>query len=96
MRSRLVILSVWCGVAMAASLRAAPMLVEEGQPRAEIVISDTPARSARLAAAELRETIEKMSGARLPIVTQPSGKGITMVFVGQSSHTRQKGISIDG
>ncbi len=61
-------------------------LVENGQPRAEIVISDKPTRMVRVAAQEFRSTIEKISGARLPIVTQPSGKAVN-VFIGASSHT---------
>ncbi len=61
------------------------ILVEDGQPRAEIVIAERPARMARMAAHELRETIAKISGARLPIVTTPTGKAIK-VFVGTSKH----------
>jgi len=62
------------------------VLVENGQPRAEIIIADRPARMARMAAPhELRETIEKISGARLPIVTAPTGKAVK-VFVGASTH----------
>lgn len=61
------------------------LLVEDGRPRAEIVIAENPARMARMAAHELRETLEKISGARLPIVTAPSGKGVK-VFIGASGH----------
>ncbi len=63
-------------------------LVENGQPRAEIVISDKPQRSTRLAAQELQDGIQKMSSARLPIVTQPTS-GAVHVFVGQSEHTER-------
>lgn len=56
-----------------AALRAETYLVENGLPRAEIVISDMPLRTVRLAAQELQDGIQKISGARLPIVTQPSG-----------------------
>jgi len=61
------------------------LLVEEGRPRAEIVIAEQPARMARMAAHEFRETIEKISGARLPIVTAPTGRAVK-VFIGVSSH----------
>jgi len=71
--------------AFSASLHAADLnLVENGQARAEIIISDKPQRSARLAAQELQDQIAKISGARLPIVTQPSGKAVK-VFVGASA-----------
>jgi hypothetical protein len=58
-------------------------LVENGQPRAEIVIAENPTRMARVAAQEFRQQMEKISGARLPIVTQPTGKAVK-VFIGAS------------
>ena len=45
-------------------------LVENGQPLAEIVIAEKPARMTKLAAKELQSTIAKMSGATLPVVTE--------------------------
>lgn len=57
------------------------VLVSDGRPQAEIVISEKPPRMVRMAAHELREALEKMSGARLPIVTAPTGKGVK-IFVG--------------
>ena len=68
---------------------AEPYLVENGQPRAEIVISEQPLRTVRLAAQELQDGILKISGARLPIVTQPSGKAVSL-FVGASAHSPVK------
>jgi hypothetical protein len=68
---------------------AQPLLVENGQPRAEIIISDKPQRTVRLAAQELQDGIRKISGARLPIVTQPTGKAVK-IFVGASSHSPVK------
>lgn len=58
-------------------------IVEDGEPRAEIVISEAPSRMQRVAAHEFRMQIEKMSGARLPIVTEPSGKAVK-IFIGES------------
>ena len=63
---------------------AQPFLVENGQPRAEIVIAEKPTRMQRVAAHEFRQQIEKISGAKLPIVTQPSGKAVK-VFIGAST-----------
>ena len=59
------------------------LIVEDGKPRAEIVISDTPLRMQRVAAHEFRLQIEKISGARLPIVTEPSDK-VVSIFIGES------------
>ncbi len=50
-------------VALPTSVSAQSFLVEEGQPRAEIIISETPTRMQRLAAAEFQRQIEKISGA---------------------------------
>ena len=71
---------------------AQPFLVKGGQPRAEIIISDSPARMQRVAAAEFQQQIEKISGARLPIVTEPSDRA-TKVFIGTSVHNP---VSADG
>jgi hypothetical protein len=60
------------------------VLVENGQPRAEIIIAENPTRMQRVAVQEFRTNIEKISGARLPIVTQPSGKAVK-VFIGAST-----------
>lgn len=73
---------------------AGAFLTENGQPRAVIVISETPTRTQRVAAQEFRDQIEKISGARLPIVTQPSGQ-ITKVFIGRSVHTDALKITAD-
>lgn len=62
---------------------AQPFLVESGQPRAEIVISGEPTRMQRVAAHEFRQQIEKISSARLPIVTRPTGKAVK-VYIGSS------------
>ncbi len=69
---------------VATSAIAQPFLVENGQPRAEIIISDKPTRTQRVAAHEFRQQIEKISGAKLPIVTQPSGTAVK-VFIGASN-----------
>jgi len=45
-------------------------LVRNGRPLAEIVIDEKPQRSTRLAAHALRTYVEKISGARLGIVTE--------------------------
>ena len=68
---------------LSSSALAQPFIVENGQPCAEIVIAEKPSRMQRMAAHEFRTQIEKISGARLPIVTQPSGKAVK-VFIGAS------------
>ena len=79
-----------------AALHAADtFLVEDGQPRAEIVIAEKPLRTVRLAAQELQDGIQKISGVRLPIFTQPTS-GAVHVFVGQSEHTERLKVTAEG
>lgn len=59
-------------------------LVEDGKPRSVIVISEAPTRMQRVAAEEFRMQIEKISGARLPIVTKPSEDWVN-IFIGAST-----------
>lgn len=81
-RTLIVLLCVPAGSIAAADT----FLVEDGQPRAEIVIAEKPTRMARVAAHEFRQQIEKISGAKLPIVTEPSGNAVK-VFIGASAHS---------
>ncbi len=71
-------------------------IVKDGQPRAEIIIAEEPPRTTRLAARELQTYLEKISGAKLSIVTEPSGNVPISVFVGRSLHTDKLGITGDG
>ena len=74
---------------LAALYAAESFLVEDGQPRAEIVVRYSAQRSTRLAAQELQDGLRKISGARLPIVTQPTS-GTVHLFVGQSGFCGMK------
>lgn len=60
-------------------------IVENGIPTAEIILSESPTRMQRVAAEEFRTQIEKISGARLPILTAPTG-GSVKIFIGASEH----------
>ena len=83
------------GIFTTASFAASPVLVENGQPRAEIVIAEHPLRTVRLAAQELQDDIQKISGAHLPIVTKPSGQAVK-IFVGRSPHTDALKVTAEG
>ena len=65
-------------------------LVDEGKAYAEIIISESPARSTRLAAAELQTYVAKISGARLPIRAEPSGDVPVQIYVGESGIAHEK------
>ena len=88
------ILILWIPLA---TLRAADTnLVKDGKPCAEIIIAEKPQRTVRLAAQDLQNYIEKISGAKLRIVTEPSGNGVVEIFVGKSSHTEKLNITAEG
>lgn len=75
-------------------------LVTDGVAKARIVISEKPLRTVRLAAHELQTYVERISGAKLPIVTQPgsstdAARGVS-IFVGQSEHTERLKVSAAG
>ena len=70
-------------------------VVKDGQAQAEIVIAERPPRMVKLAASELQTYIGKITGAKLPIATQPK-PGVASVFVGKSVHTDRLKLSDTG
>lgn len=74
---------------------AETFLVERGQPRAEIVVAEKPARMTKLAAKELQSGVMKMTGATLPIVSKRTA-GKTAIFVGKSRYTDELSLKTDG
>ena len=71
-------------------------IVEDGTARAEIILSEDPTRTQRLAARELQLQLQKISGAKLEIVSAPSGKVPVKLYVGTSRHTDALGLSAEG
>ncbi|MFZ4767293.1 MAG: hypothetical protein ACOYMN_20260, partial [Roseimicrobium sp.] len=70
------------------------LLIENGQPLAEIIIADEPARMTKLAAKELQNSLFKMTGTTLPIVSERAAAK-TAIFVGKSRHTEALGLATD-
>jgi len=89
------LLPILCAFAVPAAV-ADEFLVENGRPRAEVVIAEQAPRTTRLAARELQTYIAKISGATLPIVTKPGEDLPVKVYVGRSSHADRLGVSADG
>jgi len=65
------------------------VLVEASEPRAEIVVAPERPRMVTLAALELQYYLQKISGAKLPIVTAPSDSPAVKIFVGDSPGVRR-------
>ena len=71
------------------SLYADVDLVRDGKPTADIVTGPNPGIAARWAALDLQEHIEKISGAKLDIVSAPSDMFKNHVYVGTSEETKK-------
>ncbi|MDP6358258.1 MAG: DUF4838 domain-containing protein, partial [Planctomycetota bacterium] len=73
-------------------------IVKDGQPRAEIIISEKASRATRLAAQELQTYVKKISGAPLSIGTEARARAEipVKIYVGQSAHTEKLGITTKG
>ena len=71
-------------------------LVEGGQPRAEIVVAPERPRMVTLAALELQHYLQKISRARLPIVTSPSNTQSVKIYIGESEGTKKLGVTAEG
>jgi hypothetical protein len=96
MKIHLPLLLIGLSFAPAAAHAADPFLVENGESRAEIIIAESPARSTRLAAAELQTNVAKISGAQLPIKTKPSADVPVQIYIGESPHAAKLGVTSDG
>jgi hypothetical protein len=66
-------------------------LVENGAAIAEIVVPEKPSSGIKLASEDLQKHLELMSGARLPIVNQPTPGTVNHVYIGESEFTRKLG-----
>lgn len=91
-----ILLLLLCVSASVREVHAEPWIVENGKPSAEIVIATEPTRSARLGATELQSYIEKISGARLEIVSPPTKQSPNSIFVGESEAALPAGVKADG
>ncbi|HPN84096.1 MAG TPA: DUF4838 domain-containing protein [Victivallales bacterium] len=79
-----------------ASFAAEQFIVKDGKPNAQIVIAaEKRPRMATLAALDLQYFIQKMSGARLPIVTSPDASLPVKIYVGKSPETEKLGVKTD-
>lgn len=91
-----VLMFLFSAAACKSSVNAAALIVENGEANASILIAERPPRMTKLAARELQTYIEKISGARLEIVTEQTGKLPVTIYVGQSSAARRVGVNADG
>ncbi len=86
----------WFVVSVLPVSAAEVVLVRDSQARSEIVIAEQAPRMTKLAAKELQQFAEKISGAKIGIVTKPSGGELIPIFIGKSPHTDAMQISDAG
>lgn len=79
------------------TFRPDAFIVKDGVSNAEVVISPDPKRPrmVNLAALEFRYYIEKMSGARLPIVSKPNDEHPVKIYVGESEYAKKLGVTAE-
>ena len=75
--------------------RADVDLVRDGKPLADIVLETNALSSVSLAASDLQEYIEKISGAKLAITNLPSPDVKNHIYVGPSEHVKKLGVTVD-
>jgi hypothetical protein len=106
----LLVVALLCAIHLPA--RAAVSLVADGQPRAVVVLADSPSPAAKIGAALFVAQVERISGARLPIVNEGALKGSqiadgtirartkepveTYVLIGESALAKQLGATAAG
>lgn len=71
-------------------------LVKNGVATAEIVLASDATPSVKTAAGELQLHLEKISGAKLPIVDHPTPGDFPKIYVGESQFTKALGFNLDG
>lgn len=84
------------GSALASIALGESFIVRDGQPQAEMMIAEKPARMTKLAAGELQTYIARITGAKLPITTKPSKDAPVRIHVGKSAHTDRLKLSVEG
>lgn len=66
-------------------------IVREGRPCAEIVVARDAHNGVQAAARDLQEHLERISGARLGIVSEPGAGATNRIYVGENEHTAKLG-----
>lgn len=93
--TRMRLFPLWLPIVLAAAPCTAQVtLVEDGQPRATVVIAADAAEKVHHAAAELQEYVDKLSGARLPLATDADEVAGALVLVGPSALTEAMDLEI--
>ena len=83
------------GLVIATSARADVTIADKGQSKYRIVVSASAIPAERYAAEELHRYLEKMSGAKLPIVTDTEKPTAHEILLGDNAHLAKLRPTID-
>lgn len=89
MRPSQVLLVVLSGAIISARAQAEMTIADHGQPCATIVLGREPSRTDQWCARELQTWLEKITRARLPIVSEDTPVSGNVLAVGRSRYTEQ-------
>lgn len=73
--------------------RTRRLIVDDGVPKAKIVIAEKPSRTTKLAARELQSYVAKISGATLPIGSKSDDRYPVTIYVGRGEETEALGVN---
>lgn len=96
MHRRLQVCIAFATLLVSRSIQAETLIVDGGHARAEIVIAEQPTRSVKLAVQELQTYVDKITGAKLDVVTAPTAAMPIKIFVGESEFARTQGVTAEG
>ena len=91
MRKSLIFLFTLC---LSASAAFGAQIVKNGQAAAEIIPAKSSDPSILVAAQEIQKYVQKMTGAKLEIVSAPTGKMPVKIYVGLSDAVKKLGVSL--
>jgi hypothetical protein len=93
----LVLLSgIACAKGFSVSAADEQFLIKDGNPQADIIISEKPPRMAKFAAYDLQDILFRITGAKLTVSDKPDEKYPVHIYVGKSAYTDKFGVSDDG
>lgn len=91
----LIVAGIMC-LLFSTSAVADTFIVKDGQPQAEIIVSENPPRAVKIAATELQTYVEKISGAKLPVANVANIAIPIKIYVGKSKYTDDLKLSDEG
>ncbi len=94
-RALVVLATIWIATSGSAAAAAAVTLAAKGKSDYRVVISANAIPSERYAAEELARYLERICGAKLPIVTDAGKLSSREIILGDNAHLKRSGAKVD-